>query len=299
MSRVKQCTVGLVAAGALAFVGISLAAGGAPRVEATDFWSIQGASVNGATVKCPQGQHVLGGGEVQAGGPFNLYQLASAPTANGRGWFVALRNHDLSTNSQNVKTLAICTPKGTHRDFERFFVDPNDAEGQTLSCGPGERAVGGGIQPTEAGVHNFVLKANGPLNAGGNAATLDGGDKPVKWFSQIAYNPGGSPPPALVIQWVVCLPSSKARIKTAQFALDEGESSEAFVRCPKGRAAIGGGVMPVGQTRTMNVRASGPVSGDGTIEGTVDGTKAKQWYGAAQNFAGGENRIFKVIAICE
>jgi hypothetical protein len=97
---------------------------------------------------------------------------------------------------------------------------------------------------------------------------------------------------------VICEPHSKATIEATQFVRDQGQDGEAISRCGHGLTAVGGGVTPVGSPISLNVQASGPLT-DNFVEDNQNGAKPRQWYGSAENFAGGAGRIFKVIAICE
>ena len=297
-STATRAAIVLTVGAMLVFAGVSLAGGGGPRLSVEAF-NLQGQTTNGTNAKCPKGQHVLGGGAVQAGGPVNLLTHATTPLENGRGWSIAMRNSDFPENSQTVRAMAICSSQRTHLDITRFNVPPQDADGATVACGRGERAVGGGVLPVDRPVHNFFVKASGPLNASGDVLNLDDGARPAKWFAEIANLSALGTGQALVAVWVVCLPNSKAKIQTTQFQADQGEDGEARVDCGRRRTALGGGVLAVGDPRTANLEASGPLTASPFVEDVQDGSKPKAWYGAAENFAGDDGRIFKVIAVCE
>jgi hypothetical protein len=297
-STTTRAAIVLTVGAMLAFAGISLAGGGGPKLSVETF-NLPGQTTNGANPKCPKGQRVLSGGAVQAGGPVNLYVHASSPLDTGRGWSIAMRNSDFPANSQTVTAMAICSSQRTHMNLTRFNVAPGDADGATLACDRGERAVGGGVLPVNAPVHNFFVKASGPLNASGDRLNLDDGDRPVKWFAEITNQSAQGTGQALVAVWVVCLPNSNAKIEASQFQADPGEDGEAKASCGRRRTALGGGVMPVDNPRTANVEASGPLAASPFVEDVRDGSKPKAWYGAAENFAGDPGRIFKVIAVCE
>lgn len=72
--------------------------------------------------------------------------------------------------------------------------------------------------------------------------------------------------------------ASKAEIEATKFTVLPQSANEEFARCGPGERALGGGVVPSGDTVAGGVRASGPLDSSGNTVETQSGDAPKQWY---------------------
>ncbi len=82
-------------------------------------------------------------------------------------------------------------------------------------------------------------------------------------------------------------------------ASGSGTLGEGYAVCPKGKRAVGGGVVQSGSAGVddLSLNASGPLDNTRVTLNTNDGDKAKMWYGAVTNYDSTQ-RTWKVFAIC-
>jgi hypothetical protein len=197
-----------------------------------------------------------------------------------------------------LKVLAICA---AHSDATieatRFTTAYRVNTEGVARCGPGERALGGGV--LQIGPQAFSLvRASGPTDASGSVANTGDGDRPKQWRATV-YQADTDGREFKV--FAICAPHSQATLETTRFTVSGDERGEARAKCGPGERVLGGGVAPTRPTHgTFDqpyVEASGPVEASGRAENTRDGDTAKQWYAAVKN-DGDVSRAFKVFAVC-
>jgi hypothetical protein len=66
----------------------------------------------GATVYCPNGQKVLGGGVQDTTTLYALNVLQSYPLPDGTGWVASVYSNGSAVATQNVRVYAICATVG-------------------------------------------------------------------------------------------------------------------------------------------------------------------------------------------
>jgi DhnA family fructose-bisphosphate aldolase class Ia len=103
----------VAAAGTVATVGSSQAEtrafGGTHIVTAT--MTTKHADFAKATALCPSGETVVTGG-VSSNTTAGVFVMASAPTADGNGWFGSTQNSYGNAKSYTLTVYAVCAPAG-------------------------------------------------------------------------------------------------------------------------------------------------------------------------------------------
>jgi hypothetical protein len=171
-------------------------------------------------------------------------------------------------------------------------------DGLAVACGPGRRAVGGGI--TGGG---GWLVASGPLDEHGTFAETDDGDVAQFWYSEISNTEFS---PQTNTFYVICSASSDATIQKQQFTADPAfnasnpKYASDVVACPDGQRALSGGVSyrdnrPWG---TNYLEATGPMNETMTIPNTENGDAARYWAGLVRNDSPTADQTYAVYALC-
>jgi hypothetical protein len=308
MTRGKRgLLVAVVAAIVALSGGVARAASDGPEIEATKLPLVADSGGQGKIASCGRGQRALGGGllaenpqdaGLDASGPLSA-NGASGPTGDGdvpKRWYGAAST---SGADQVFRLLAICAPDSEATIEATRFVPPYRVPtGAIASCGPGERAVGGGlvaIGPPDYG----PMLSSGPLDASGSIANTRDGDIPKQWQASV-YNADDDG--RIFKVFAVCVPHSKATIETTRFTVGGEEIGNARARCGRGERALGGGTSPTRQTPDPFLRSlipsSGPLDASGVAANTRDGDAAKQWMGVADNEFSDDASTFKVFAVC-
>src|SRR5262245_44684042 len=280
-----------LAAFAAMFGGAAFAADDRPEIEATRI-AVDSQQVGAGFAECGRGERALGGGMVPSdptdgalwgSGPLTA-KGASAATRDGdrpKRWYGAA---GAGNTDQVYRLFAICAP-GSSATIEatQFTAPYRVPTGEFAECGPGERAVGGGI--VSIGPPDFLITlSSGPLDASGSVSNTRDGDIPKQWHAAV-YNADDDG--RIFKVFAICVPHSKATIEATDFTVKEGETGEGRAKCGRGERALGGGVAPIGSQAGFYMPASGPVDASGSAANTKDGDAPKQWFAAMGNgFAG-------------
>jgi hypothetical protein len=179
-------------------------------------------------------------------------------------------------------------------------IPSNQIRGVNVLCGPGERAVGGGV--ASAGGN---LTASAPRDDSGTFAGTADGDIPRGWFTEAINHTGA---PMATTFYAVCSASSDATIQVEEFtavhAVDGLTPTRAdhFASCPVGQRALGGGVDYAGNilANQQSLRASGPLDQGGSTVGTETGDAIQHWYALVFNSDPGmtADHLHHVAAVC-
>jgi len=264
-----------------------------------DAISVTNSTAAEATAICPAGERAVGGGIVPGDSPEGVTFRYSAPTdATGdafasdtgdvpKRWTARVTINPAS--SQTFKIFAVCA----NSDVElvtRDFVIETSIETKAARCPSGARAVGGG-----AFIEGGYLIASGPTDGNGTYAETTTGDAPRRWLATLR-NQLGQPNEARV--FAVCSKSSQAEVK-AKVANHPGSGvTDASVRCPDGKRALGGGMLhDQGDNIFLAAQPMGPLDASNEITGTVPGDTPKIFYGGLKG--AGVSAELKVLAVCE
>jgi hypothetical protein len=164
------------------------------RIQVTRF-SLGGRSTGGASVTCPAGRRVVGGGVIQERWPDNRILVSAPLDASGKmrntkdgdvakRWRAVIRN--LPQKRVNFKVFALCSADSRATiEATRSWARGGDHVGRARArCPSGKRAVGGGI--IESGELGFVrVRASGPLDATGSPANTRDGDVAKQWLGAV------------------------------------------------------------------------------------------------------------------
>jgi hypothetical protein len=271
-------------------------------IEATQF-EVSLSNIETKSARCGRGEVAMSGGIVQSGAAQGVIVGANGPVAAGRQpgeaktgdlpkrWLASVTHS--TSGERTFRVFAICAPDTDARLVTRTVtLDSSEAGRMTMECGRGEQATGGGAidVPFTAG----SVTASGPLDGTGIPSQVEDGDVSKGWFVEVV---NGGPDDTKYQGAVVCTRKANATIEATAFALNAGQTGEASALCPADTSALGGGLLPTGDTSSVYMSASGPLDASGTTLNTDDGDVARQWYGAALN-PSGSPKSFSVLAIC-
>ncbi len=288
--------------------GVALAAKGKPTIEATPL-AVDNLQSGAEIASCGRGERALGGGVVQSGSPSGLSLPASGPldssgfvgaTEDGdapKRWYGATVNAS-GVDDRAFKVLAICDPDSQATiEATRFTTNYREDTEKVAECGPGERALGGGV--VQIGSPDYTLiRESEPLDSSGSTANTRDGDTPKQWRATVYQADDDG---RVFKVFAICAPHSDATIEATVFTVGDDQSGQARAKCGRGERALAGGIAPKHPTQGFSqpyVEASGPLDASGLASNTRDGDVAKQWYGAVSNSLGDGERAFKVFVIC-
>jgi hypothetical protein len=272
------------------------------EIEATDFQVAYGQQ-GFEKARCGLKKRALSGGVVHWGGePTFAYTISSGPLdgtgnkppddgAPPKQWGVVVAHYREMTG---FRAFAICAraSKATV-ESTRLTVDNYQWKGKSVSCGRGERALGGGVVPN-GDLFGMSVAASGPLDASGTARGTKDGDIAKSWYGGV-YNSSTIDNRTAKV-FVICAPDSTARIEALTVPTEENETAEGYAACGARKRVLGGGAIPFGSPNNWSLGPSGPLGRYGVTLDTDDGEKARLWYAAATN--GDRDGAFKVLAIC-
>jgi Ca2+-binding RTX toxin-like protein len=270
--------------------------------------------VGDGTVKCPEGQRVLGGGigQTEATSPTFGYVEQSSPVDEtgsiastksgdvGRGWSAAVFNNS-GAGSREYRLYAICSARSDATIATNpFTVEPRTVDGASIDCPDGTRAVGGGVgQPGPTSPLFGWLQGNGPVDVSGTTANTESGDTAAGWYASV-FNFGATTRDFQV--FAICSSASDAAIAAKALSVAPGEVADATVSCPSGTRVVGGGVGQVAGTDAPRgyIQQSLPVDSLGRTISTESGDVGRSWLASVYNppEAGAPTREFRVFAIC-
>lgn len=302
MRSVIRCSMALGMGIALATAGIAVAASDA-RIEVTAF---TGSGATSKSVGCPKGRRATGGGFfpnpagpvttlVEGLGPVDSSGIA-ANTEDGdiaKRWLTRVNG-----GGGKFKVAAICATSKATIESTDFSVSGFGASslGQTsVHCGIGRRALGGGVLKTGGDGHVSVL-ASGPLDGSGVTLESNTGDQPKQWYVAVTSESSAT---TYLRAFAIC-GAEKATLATTEFTLPPLTDGIGGAACPKGKRALGGGLVQAGGTPhpANYLRWSGPFDGAGNAATTGDGDVPRRWRAAVSNSAFSESWTFRVFAVC-
>jgi Ca2+-binding RTX toxin-like protein len=167
-------------------------------------FTVEPRTVNGASVDCPAGKRVVGGGLsqldvvsppfgwVQSSGPLD----ASGTTANtssgdvGEGWYASVFN--FGATARDFHVYAICADDAESDatiQAKILSVNPGDVGSATVPCPTGRRVVGGGVgQSVALNTPRGYVQESGPVDETGHTTFTQSGDVARSWLASV-YNP--------------------------------------------------------------------------------------------------------------
>ena len=241
-------TAGIPAAGATPRA-LTATPGSDATIQANTF-SVAAATVGDATVTCPAGKRVVGGGfapvdpkshgHVQQSGPVDSTGTPETTETGdvARSWLVSVLN--TSAEAAEFRVFAICSATSDATIVAGTVTkDPNNSYAQGVAtCPAGTRAVGGGMGatgPTLPLFFNAGLSA--PVNDSGQLESTVSGDVARSWVVFVDTRT-----PYRV--FALCSAGSDATIATKAFSVEDNSQVPvgATVQCPAGKRALGGGI---------------------------------------------------------
>jgi len=159
-----------------------------------------------ASVDCPAGTRVVGGGIGQSGATSPLFATVqrsgpvdetgtTASTGTGdvaRSWFASV--HNLSGDTRDFEVFAICSAKSDATIASKAFtVAPDTVGDATATCPTGRRALGGGLgQPDAANAFYGYVLQSGPADGTGSTTSTDSGDVARGWAVSVSNSSGAA-----------------------------------------------------------------------------------------------------------
>jgi hypothetical protein len=179
---------------------------------------------------------------------------------------------------------------------ERETFAAGEWDSVMVACGPGERAIGGGVE-SDPGAY---VTASAPVSGDGTIAKTDSGEIPRFWW--VAVWAPGSEIRSLEF-YAVCSRSSDATLQVTSwdFFGGLGQTPEVrFATCPEGERAIGGGAgYDDAVEHASFLHAVGPLDQTGATQSTDDGDIARSWWVAmTRGLPAGTTSQAKVMVIC-
>jgi hypothetical protein len=165
-------------------------------------FTVEPRTVNGASIDCPAGKRVVGGGLGQSGPTSPLFGWvqgngpvdATGTTANtdsgdvAEGWYASVFNFGASARDFHV--FAICSADSDATIAAQVLsVAPGKVADATVACPGGRRIVGGGVgQLATTNSPRGYVQESGPVDETGETANTESGDVGRSWFASV-YNP--------------------------------------------------------------------------------------------------------------
>jgi Ca2+-binding RTX toxin-like protein len=167
-------------------------------------FTVEPRTVNGASVDCPAGNRVVGGGLAQldpVSPPFGWVQGsgpvdATGTTANtdsgdvAEGWYASVFN--FGATARNFHVYAICADDAESDatiQAKILTVAPGDVGVATVPCPAGRRIVGGGVgQSVTLNTPRGYIQESGPVDETGHTTFTESGDVARSWRASV-YNP--------------------------------------------------------------------------------------------------------------
>jgi len=319
----RKTLVAGLGSGLLLLAGLTVATSTAPAgtaaqgsdatVEAKVF-TVQPGKIGDATVTCPAGKRVVGGGVGQntfnGVGAFGYPQQSGpvdetgsfANTRTGdvaRGWTASVFNNS-SGGTREFKVVAICSASSDATIATNpFTVDPRTVNGASVDCPSGKRAVGGGVGQEGATSPLFGwIQGSGPVDETGTTANTESGDVAEGWYASV-FNFGASSREFHV--FAICSAESDATIAAETLSVAPGEVGRKNVYCGDAARVVGGGVGQLAATNTpRGYLQEGVPTGFAGIFVTDSGATPSLWHASVYNppETGAPTREFRVFAIC-
>jgi len=167
-------------------------------------FTVEPRTVNGASVDCPAGKRVIGGGLAQLDAvspPFGWVQSSgpvdstgtTANTSSGdvaEGWYASVFNFGAA--SRDFRVYAICADDSESDaaiQAKVVSVAPGQVGEATVACPDGRRVVGGGVgQSVALNTPRGYIQESGPVDETGRTTFTESGDVARSWRASV-HNP--------------------------------------------------------------------------------------------------------------
>lgn len=271
-------------------------------------FTVEPGKVGDATVQCPAGKRVVGGGVGQTGPTatlrFGVVQASGPVDETGqtkntdsgdiaRGWSASVFNR-AGGMQREYRVYAICSSTSDATiEATRLSLADNVTGQATATCPAGRRALGGGVGLTDGTSPVFgTVQSTGPQDETGQAKSTESGDTARSWYA-LVYNYNGAHEYRV---FALCSADSDATIEAKAFSVDSGQAGDAIAQCSPGKRALDGGVIAVdGPGYLASVQQSGPVDETGQTASTTSGDVARSWF---VSLYAASKVGFRVFAIC-
>ncbi len=232
-----------------------------------------------ARVKCPNGTHVLSGGQNILAGATDAKLLSSAPVdlrdrdrKPDDGWKVTAISFE---PGNTVQVFGVCDRRQPRYVFARKSVGIEGFfDTVRRPCPRRTHVTGGGVRLAGADQGAIYLARSGPFDLG------DGNEAPDDGWAARGFNEEGKRD---MIVHAICGRENVKYASGSATAPPQG-SAEANAVCPGGRPVIGGGIDTAG-LGFIAITTSYPPFGDA-------------WWVEADNYFGGGSAAVLAFAIC-
>ncbi len=298
--------VAVFACAAIAPATAAAGPGGDASIVATSF-QLHDLSAGAQLVTCPAGSRPTMGGITGAAGPLQVNAPlgpsgSTATTTSGdlpTYWYTGMRNGTGTGGAPTVtiNAFGICSQTTDAVIYTSSIQSPGpDAEASiSMSCPPGQRAIGGGANTTDQNV-NSVMEVSGPLDASGTFAGTTDGSVPTRWEVYLRNGPTFSRDYKF---FIVCSPGSDAIVAT-QNMLFSGSDGFGVAGCPPGRRAVGGGFNRLNDSDD-ELRGNSPTATGAQLNpnfaGAQNGDVPRGWRSEVVAADAGTN-TYRAYAIC-
>jgi Ca2+-binding RTX toxin-like protein len=286
-------------------LGRAATPGSDATIQANTF-TVAAGKVGDATVTCPSGKRVVGGGVAPTDPKSHGHVQQSSPvdvtgrpetTETGdvaRSWLASVENTGLT--AAEFRVFAICSATSDATIVAGTVTqDPNAAYSQGVAtCPVGTRAVGGGMGATGPTLPLFFnASLSGPVDDTGQMVLTESGDVARSWVVSVDHRT-----PYRV--FALCSADSDATIETKLFPVEGNltEPTGATVQCPAGKRVLGGGVGLTVAGALNWTESSGPLDETGETAKTESGDVARSWSALVAQTGDDTTRAFRVSAIC-
>jgi hypothetical protein len=194
---------------------------------------------------------------------------------------------------QSFTAFVICSASSDAVVRTTEFTTKFDGGG-LVPCGPGERAIGGGVEPVTALWTDGVrVQVSGPVDDTGQAVSTEDGDVPTSWYASVRHHTGKA---QTFRAFAVCSKASQATVQATSFTVEQAQAGQATALCPPGQRALSGGLGTTGD-RLGWISFSGPTDANGNPLGAAGGV-AGGWTAQVGNLTG-HRETYKVFVVCE
>jgi len=289
----------------------TVAAPGSDATIVAKIFSVDPGMIGDASVACPAGKRVVGGGVgqpppalpnvgyVQQSGPVDETGSTQSTTSGdvGREWSVSVYNR-AGGAQREFRVFAVCSASSDATiQSNPLSVPALESKSASVDCPAGTRAVGGGVGQSGPTSPLFaVVEESGPVDETGTTANTATGDVARSWVASVDNL---SQDTRDFKVFAICSAKSDATIEAKTVTFKPGEIGSATVTCPAGRRALGGGLGEpnAGGTFHGQVAQSGPADESGSTISTDSGDVGRAWAASVVN-GGSEAHDYTVFAIC-
>jgi hypothetical protein len=223
--------------------------------------SVAAGGVNSATVACPSGSVVVGGG-FAAGSSMVIY----SEFMQGNGWLAAAKNYSGTSQLLNVYAICLANSGGTTSQvFKQITISAGGVNYDSAACPGGSLVTGGGFasDPDSTWVYNISMNGNG-------------------WAAYAKNNAGSS---QLLNIYAICLTGAGGSVAPAshQVTIPASGAGSGEASCPAGTLATDGGY----------------ALGNGLViyNSSVKSGDPKTWNAFARNTSG-SGALMNIYAVC-